>query len=365
MYFRLKRLEQSWNRLFIRILGRLMPAAPTEKPDWATRPHRVLYLRHDKIGDMIVSTSLIEAIAQSHPTITLDVLASPANAPVLEGNPYVSSVIVWDKARVSNYARLFRELRRARYDAVVDCLILAPSTTTLLLMLASGARHRIGIGGRINDYAFTLRVPPATSAAHHIDHSAVLATAFGVNLDEVDWRPTIYLNDKERSRAEMQWDGAKPEMPDRAGRILINVSAGRLVRRWPDDRFVRLVQHLRSTVPDLNVLIISAPAESDRAIRIAAEGQARYAPTKNLRNALALVATTDILVTPDTSIGHAASAFKKPTVILFERGKEALWGRYGIPGRNVVNEDETLATLPLEPVIDAVDELLEMSFSTR
>src|SRR5947199_10763739 len=98
MYFRLKRLEQSWNRLFIRVLGRLMPAAPSEKPDWGARPHRVLYLRHDKIGDMIVSTSLIAAIAQSHPTITLDVLASPMKAPVVQCSPSVVDVIVCDPA---------------------------------------------------------------------------------------------------------------------------------------------------------------------------------------------------------------------------------------------------------------------------
>jgi ADP-heptose:LPS heptosyltransferase len=313
---------------------------------------------------MIISTSLLEAIAQSHPTITLDVLASPANAPVLEGNPYISSVIVWDKTRPSGYARLFRELRRARYDAVVDSMILAPSTTTLLLMLASGARHRIGIGGRINDYALTLRVPAAASATHYIDRSAVLATAFGVSLDEMDWRPRIYLSDKERSDAELVWDGSTPETDERPRRILINVSAGRRIRRWPDERFVQLIKHVRSTAPELSVLLISAPDESDRAISIAADGGARYAPTTNVRDALALVASTDMLVTPDTSIAHAASAFARPTVILFERGKEALWGRYRTPGRNVVNEDKTLATLPLEPVIDAVDELLEMSLST-
>ena len=365
MYFRLKRLEQGWNRLFIRLLGRLLSSGPSQNPGWGARPHRVLYLRYDKIGDMIVSTSLINAIAQSHQTITLDVLASPSNAPVLEGNPYVSSVIVWDKARPSGYARLIRQLRRARYDAVVDCMVLSPSTTTLLLMLATNAPHRIGIGGRINDYALTLRVPPATSATHHIDHSAVLATAFGVDLSEVDWQPQIYLQERERSDAEATWDGATREIAERARRILVNVSAGRPTRRWPDERFVQLLRHLRSTMPDSNVLVISSPVESDRAIQIAAEGGARYAPTKNLRNALGLVATTDILVTPDTSIAHAASAFATPAVILFEQGKEVLWGRYGIPGRDVVNEGETLATLPLEPVIEAVDALLEMSLSTR
>ena len=353
MYFRLKKLEQAWNRLFIRVLGRLMPAAPSEKPDWEARPHRVLYLRHDKIGDMIVSTSLIDAIAKSHPTITLDVLASPANAPVLEGNPNVASVIVWDKAQPAGYSRLFRELRRARYDAVIDCMILAPSTTTLLLMLASGARHRIGIGGRINDYALTVRVPPAISATHHIEHSAVLATAFGVNLSDVDWRPRIYLSENEKCRAEEHWDAGS------ARRILINISAGRPMRRWPDQNFVAVLHHLRRTAPDADAIVISAPNESDRALEIVASGEGRYARTKTLREALALVATTDLLITPDTSIVHSASAFGTPGVILFEKEKEKLWGGYQIPGRNVINDDTTLATLPVEPVLAAVDDVLQ------
>ena len=353
MYFRLKKLEQSWNRLFIRALGRMMPRAPSEKPDWGARPHRVLYLRHDKIGDMIVSTSLIDAIAKSYPTITLDVLASPANAPVLKANPNVSSVIVWDKSQPSGYQQLLRQLRQARYDAVIDCMILAPSTTTLLLMLASGARHRIGIGGRINDYALTLRVPPATSPTHHIDHSAVLATAFGVDLSEVDWRPKIYLTDSERNRAEGRWKNGDGR------RALVNISAGRPMRRWPDVNFVELLRHLKRTAPDLNVLVISAPNEIARALEIVGTGRGRYAPTKTLREALALVATADMLITPDTGIAHSASAFGTPAVIMFEKGKEELWGGYKIPVRSVVNHEQTLTSLPIEPVLAAVDDLLQ------
>jgi ADP-heptose:LPS heptosyltransferase len=314
---------------------------------------------------MIVSTSLIDAIAQSHPTITLDVLASPANASVLDGNPNVSSVIVWDKARPSGYARLRRQLRSARYDAVVDCMVLAPSTTTLLLMLASGARHRIGIGGRINDYALTIRVPPATSPSHHIDHSAVLVTAFGLNPAEVDWQPRIYFSDDELKRGSAIWNADDASQGTGPRRLLLNVSAGLSPRRWPDEQYVALIRHVRTTAPDVDVIVIGAPSDSTRAIRIAEKGEVRYVETPKLRSALALVATADFVVTPDTSIAHAASACRKPTVILFENGKEVLWGRYGVPGRNVVNDDKTLATLPLEPVIDAVDELLEISVGTH
>jgi ADP-heptose:LPS heptosyltransferase len=359
MYFRIKRLEQAWNRFFIRTLGTLMPAAPLESPDWDARPHRILYLRHDKIGDMILSTSLIDAIAKSHPTITLDVLASPSNAPVLAGNPHVSSIILWEKIHPTGYPRLWRELRSRHYDAVVDCMVLSPSTTTLLLMLASGARHRIGIGGRINDYALTIRVPPAQSPVHHIDHSAVLVKAFGVNPDKVDWRPKIYFSDDELSQANRAWEESSAAT-DRSSmrRLLLNISAGQSPRRWPDDRYIAVIQHVKQRAPEVDVLVIAAPWDSERAIRIANAGGVRYLATAKLRDALALVASADLVVTPDTSIAHAASACRKPAVVLVKKGNEALWGAYGIPGRQVVNDGKTLATLPLAPVIAAVDELL-------
>src|ERR1043165_9223234 len=108
------------------------PAAP--RPDWSSRPHRVLFLRHDRIGDMIVSTGLIHAIAEAHPGLELDVLASPANAPVLAGAGDVHRVIVFDRRRVASYWSALRELRAQKYDAVIDCMVTAPSVTTLLLM---------------------------------------------------------------------------------------------------------------------------------------------------------------------------------------------------------------------------------------
>jgi ADP-heptose:LPS heptosyltransferase len=149
-----------------------------------------------------------------------------------------------------------------------------------------------------------------------------------------------------------------------ARRLLVNVSAGRSTRRWPDHRYVALVRHLRESAPGVTVVVIGAPLDAARAMRIAENGGVRHVATPKLREALALVATADFVVTPDTSIAHAASACRKPAVILFEKGKETLWGRYGVPGRDVVSDDKSLATLPVEPVIDAVEELLEMSVST-
>src|SRR5215472_5779283 len=100
---RLRRLELWWRRVWIRLLVRLMRRPADGKPDWAARPVRVLFLRHDRVGDMIVSTGVMRAIARSHDTITLDVLASPSNAVLLNGADYVRDVIVFDKRRVGGY----------------------------------------------------------------------------------------------------------------------------------------------------------------------------------------------------------------------------------------------------------------------
>src|SRR4051812_6304822 len=168
---RLKRLELWWRRVWIRLLVGAMRRPRESRPDWASRPHRVLFLRHDRAGDMILSTGVLRAIARSHPTVTLDVLASPANAAILAASEYVGEVIIFDKRKLSSYLPTARRLRRARYDAVIDCMVTAPSLTTLLLILASGARHRVGIAGRGNDPAFTVTVPPETRAdAHMVDH---------------------------------------------------------------------------------------------------------------------------------------------------------------------------------------------------
>src|SRR5204862_1236747 len=100
---RLKRLERWWRALWIRILVRLMRRSSSARPDWSTRPVRVLFLRHDRAGDMVVSTGVMRAIARSHPTITLDILASPGNASIIEGADYVGQIIVFDKKRLGDY----------------------------------------------------------------------------------------------------------------------------------------------------------------------------------------------------------------------------------------------------------------------
>jgi ADP-heptose:LPS heptosyltransferase len=308
---------------------------------------------------MIVSSGVMRAIARSPSTITMDVLASPANATILDVNDYVADVVVFDKKSLSSYLRTAIRLRRARYDAVIDCMVSAPTVTTLLLILASGARHRIGIAGRGNDAAFNVRVPSTASPdAHMVDRLADLARPFGVPLDSRARQPVLQITTEERARADAVWGTPA------ARRVLINVSAGTSERVWGEDKYVAVMQHVRDREPTTRFIIIAAPLERERGERVARAGGGTFVPTPMMRGALALVATADFVLTPDTSIAHAASAFRRPAVAMYVRNKAKPWGLYGSMGRNVEHSEPTLETLPVERVTDAIDEMMSRSYAS-
>ncbi len=356
----LKQLERAWKRVVFRALGAMLPGrrAP-EEPRWDDRAHRVLYLRYDRIGDMIMATPLIRAIATAHPTIQLDVLASPSNAVVLAGNPNVRRVITFDRKRLGSFVRTARTLRGERYDAVIDGMVLQPSVTMLMLMLVTGARYRIGIGGRANDFIYTLPVRAASPDAHQILQSAATATPFGVDVRRTDWRPELFIDADERGRAEDAW-----RVDDHGRlRILVNIAASEARRRWPSDRVVAAIRAARDVAPPSSVLVMAPPAELDEADRIARDAGAR-AIVPGLRDALALVATADVVFTPDTSIAHAASAFAKPSVVMMIGGS-AIFEPYETPGRFVYSPGPTLDSLAAQPVIDALATVVRAAAADR
>ena len=345
----LKGLERFAKGITTAAIAKLMgQSARGERPDWRERPYRVLFLRHDRIGDMILSTGVLRAIAEAQPTIQLDVLASTTNAPVLRNESYVHEVIAFDRYGPLSYPRTFRELRRRHYDAVIDCMVTAPSLTTLLLMLASGARYRIGVAERGNDFAYTLPVPPRETAEHLVDKLGAIVTAFGLQPSSVDLRPRVRLTMAERERGERVWRGETDHGPTPGPRLLVNISAGRAHHAWPDDRFVTVIRAVRGRVPNAEIVLVSSPSERGRAGRIAAEGGARLVADDGIRDAMAIVAGADIVFTPDTSISHACSAFDKPAVVLHPRGNAATWGPYATDGRAVESQTGEVADITAE-----------------
>ncbi|MGI8842651.1 MAG: glycosyltransferase family 9 protein [Gemmatimonadaceae bacterium] len=343
----------------MRALARMLPRGRGEIPDWGARPYKVLYMRYDRIGDMILATPLIRAIATSYPTVTLDVLASPANASVLEGNPHVRRVHIFQSKRKTHYMRTLRALRRERYDAIVDdhAAVRKASLTMIFVMLATGARHRIGVAGQENEFIYTIPVAPAP-AGHQLEMAAVIARVFGVEPDLDNWRPSIALSAGELEGGERRWrEVERASSIDTPRRLLMNLSAAIAKRRWPGERYVAVANAVRARHPDIAIVVIGAPAERSVVREIAAACGATPVDTPMVRDAFAMVAAADAVFTPDTSITHAAVAFEVP-VALFILTSSAAYVPWRVPHRVVWVKERSFADLGAEPVIQAVDSLL-------
>jgi ADP-heptose:LPS heptosyltransferase len=359
-----------------------------EPPNWSAGPHRVLYLRYDRIGDMVLATGIIKAIVSAQPTVTVDVLASVGNAAVLRGNPYVEAVVTIDKKRPWSYLTALLRIRRARYDAVVDAKVFSPSLTSILLMWASRARHRIGIAERGNDSALTMLVNRVQDAVHWVDRSAALLAAFGVDPQRSlagrrgallmsgayraarssspatgwgIWRPELFLTPAELREGEERWHSADGLAPYRRGarrRLVVNVSASSRERYWPEEHFITTLIRIRMRFPNVLVLVIGSPDDAARMAQIARGAGAQAAYTPHYRQMMAIVARSDLVFTADTSVTHVASAFWKPTVVMFVGDGGACWGPYGTASHIISTDAPSLESTDVDPVIRVLEALI-------
>lgn len=366
----LRGVERAWRLVWMRAIARMLPGPrETTLPDVRMQPLKVLFLRYERIGDMIMSTGMIRALAQSSPFVTLDVVAAPNTVPVLDGNPYVRRIFTLDRRTWRSYRDLGRALAAEQYDVIVDGRINNPRafTSTPLLMLRAGAKYRVGVGGGNNDLVYNVRVRPYDRHEHYIDGSRALAEPFGVDVDRFQWRPQLFLSRDEMDSGETTWRRAEMRVAadparTREPRLLVNLSASEQKRRWPDDRFVTVLRAVRAAHPAMPIVVIGLPDEWESVQAVAKAVNAQAAPTPELRDALALVATTDHVFTPDTSISHVASAFRKPVVVLL-RSDCYQYAPWDVAGDVIFWSGETISRLGVEDVLPAVLRLCDMASS--
>ena len=80
----------------------------------------VLFLRYDRIGDMVITTPVFRELKLAYPDISITVLASKANQNVLLNNPYVDHIITNHKNSLFQDLPLLLKLRRQKFDACVE-----------------------------------------------------------------------------------------------------------------------------------------------------------------------------------------------------------------------------------------------------
>ncbi|MEX2179888.1 MAG: glycosyltransferase family 9 protein [Gemmatimonadaceae bacterium] len=347
---------------FVRSIGQILlvylSGGPRREaiPDWRARPYRILFVRDDGIGDLILSMELLRAIRDASPGFTIDLLGSPQNAAFARTLPFLTDVVVHRRRGGLHEAwRTGRLLRRRRYDVVVDGrgILSNVDTHTTLLLLGTGARWRIGIGGRRNDRVYTIKVDPAAPSSIG-EQLAVLAQPFGVDPHQRDWRARLPVSPAERAAAERAWTAVGVGRP----RVLVNISVGHPERYWRHERYAPVLARLRARLPNATIMLTAMPHEQAVADDLARPVRGAAIPL-TFSEVVATVATADLVITPDTAITHVASAFQTPTLALMRRNTHA-WVPFQTPGKIAFGDVARRLEpgLTAERVVAVLDELI-------
>jgi hypothetical protein len=115
-----------------------------------------------------------------------------------------------------------------------------------------------------------------------------------------------------------------PDVAMPAGQTVLHCSANAPAREWPPQRFTELASRLR--VAGHRVVVTAPAVHAERAAAIATASGSRYAADLSLDQLLALVARARLVVCGDTGVGHAATNYGTPSVLLFGPVSPALWG---------------------------------------
>ncbi len=105
---------------------------------------KILIIRIDRIGDIVLSTPALKAIKQAFPHSELTVLASPSNSPLIFNNPNIDHIVVYDRrGSFIDRIRVIQKLRESGFDLAIDPYA-DYELETALIAFFSGAKRRIG-----------------------------------------------------------------------------------------------------------------------------------------------------------------------------------------------------------------------------
>lgn len=358
-----KDLEHSFKDFFFWATGPLLKRGQSEfRTLDCARLQRVLFLRPEKLGDMIISFPVFDGLKARCPHIKISVLGSPRNAAIINGDPRFDKIFMYTKS-AKDLAEIQR-IRNEHFDCVVDMICDDSVTALYLSQYTAPGKPRIGVGKvkfrEYYDFNYDHRL---NNTGHIVDNTLKLLAAFGIDPATVSGYAEPFLTDADRTLAATfiadSTDGSPAPLV-----VGYNLSAGAPTRVWALEKSIALVQAILARHPEAHVILMVAPPDRVRAQSVASRFDRRVhivPDNLSLRQASAIVSKVDLLISPDTSMVHIARAFRVPVVGLYSRHQKnfLLWKPYDQEVGSVVSDnDDSIFDITVERVMEVFEQVL-------
>ncbi len=342
-------------------------AGPRGEP--SGRP-RLLLVRPDHLGDLLMTSPVVELLRKRLPEAHLTMMVGPWGGEVARRDPMVDEVLLCSFPGFTREPRGFplgpyrllwrtaREVRSGRYDAAL--LLRFDHWWGAWMAALAGIPIRVGHGVQECRPFLTEAIDPP-GRGHWVEQSLAVARrlldVWGIGSSDFSRSPSpeaqrlkSLLRDasQESSRPGLRF-GLREEDEEKADRLMAELDlslhgplvafhpgTGSPLKLWPEDRWVGLGRTLAAR--GAQVVVTGSPAEREAAERIAGkipDGRSAAGRT-DLGTLAALFRRCSLVVGVDNGPLHLAVAVGAPTVHLFGPTDPTIFGPWGDPARHRV-----------------------------
>lgn len=358
----LKPLEQAirkfliGNKLFSGILIDSVEQAPP-----LPKNARILIIRPDKLGDMLITLPTIKAIRQAYPEARIDILAGKVNLALRDQLLlYADECLLYDKTLIG-ILKLYISLPKKNYDIAIDPLD-NPSTTSGYLMAMSKATVKAGIF-KSNAHVYTHCVKAKDrSLTHIVERTAQILLTFGINPEAIPL-DIPYIMDK--STSENSKDLLRESGLDLSkSLIMINIAGALEARIFMAGTAIPWIKHIKHIADQFGIqVMVCGEKKHELTLQMIVKNTGVFlAPfVKSYHTFAGLLSASSMLISPDTSVLHLISAWKIPCLAFFvdDRSNTAVWIPYKSPHEYIKTFERTVNDIPAQDIMNAFDRLAE------
>ncbi len=351
----------------------LIPNTEHRTPN--TEYKRILIVRIDRIGDVLLSTPVIKALRDNYPHAYIAMMVSPYGKNIIDDNPYLDEVIIYDKdGKHKSWQRSLkfaRNLKKERFDLA---LVLHPTNRVHLVTFFAGIRRRIGYDRKLG-FLLTDRIKHTKQLGqkHELEYALDLVRYLGIEPKD----KTLFMPIKPESERWAE-ELFKQEGIKKTDRLLaIHPAASCPSKIWPNERFadvaVRLIERY-----GFKVLVIAGPKDlalAESVIKHMHKPAINLAGKTSVSQLASVLKRCNLFISNDSGPVHIAAALGTPVISIFGRNQKGLsptrWGPTGKKDRvlhkevgcieclahNCTKEFTCLKAITVDDVVNAVDSL--------
>jgi len=294
-------------------------------------PNKILIVRTDRLGDVILSTPVIKNLRLFFPKSHIAFICRPYTRDALEGNPDLDEVIIYDKygKQKSLWASIKFAffLRKKKFDLAI---ILHPTNRVHLITFLAGIPERVGWDKKLGKL-LTQRIKHTKQEGkkHELEYTLDLLRSLGIAIKHTDTYFPILSKAKTKIEQLLKNEG----IAEGGKFIVIHPSASCPSKRWPQENFGKVIKLLKEKL-SFKIIIITSQSEREFGEKLVGDsGVIDLRGSLSISELGALLEQTALFISNDSGPVHIAASFNTPVISIFGRTDSGLsplrWGPRG------------------------------------